>query len=282
MKLIALLVALCGVSTGHDNDRPTRVAPDGAFDAVSPGMKILRNEVLRIDGGPFAAQLCSRVQVKDGDTLSALAKQHLGDADRTAEILAVNVGLQADKLQAGQWLWLPPKGPLAKGEEPLFLFAGNPFSGVPEHTFVPLDTQQRVGPIQRGLLITLVPASQLVAFTDLIAKAKRNEEVDKQIEARKIPQAFAIAHRDIRAESKAEKVVLTVELTREGKEGKLGTKVIHKYYDKAGKEVDPNEVDPEAKKQRDKLFFLLLAVAASGGVLLLVRRRQQIPALKVA
>ena len=104
----------------------------------------------------------------------------------------------------------------------------------------------------------------------------------KEIEARKLPRAFAFAHRAVRAESKAEKVVATVELTREGKDGTLGTKVIHKYYDKAGKEVDPNEVDPEAKKQRDKLFFLLLAVAASGGVLLLVRRRHQFPALKVA
>jgi hypothetical protein len=280
MKLIALLVALCCVSTGDKNDMPSGVAPAGAFDAVTEGNKLLRNEVLRIDGGPFAAQLCSRVQVKDGDTLSALAKQHLGDADRTAEILAVNVGLQADKLQAGQWLWLPPKGPLAKGEEPLFLFVGDPMAGVPEYTFVPLDTQQSVGPIRWGLRITLVPASQIAAFTDLIAKAKRKEEVDKEFQALQV--AHAIAHRDIRADSKAEKVVLTVELTREGKEGKLGTKVIHKYYDKAGKEVDPNEVDPEAKKQRDKLFFLLLAVAASGGVLLLVRRRHQFPALKVA
>lgn len=47
-------------------------------------------------------------EVKDGDTLSSIARRLLGDANRWPEILKMNPGVKPDALRVGQKLVLPP------------------------------------------------------------------------------------------------------------------------------------------------------------------------------
>ncbi len=52
-------------------------------------------------------QACATYTVKKGDTLSGIARRLLGDSERWPDIVAVNPGLAAETLKAGQLLAIP-------------------------------------------------------------------------------------------------------------------------------------------------------------------------------
>lgn len=64
-----------------------------------------------IDFGPFADLAPTSYVVEEGDTLSELAEKHLGSAKRHVQISALNEGVTAETLKAGQTILLPPKSP---------------------------------------------------------------------------------------------------------------------------------------------------------------------------
>ena len=72
-----------------------------------------RDEVvadIKVMGGPAAAEPAARTYtVKSGDTLSAIAKQHLGDANAYMKIFDANRDQLSDpdKLKPGQTLKIP-------------------------------------------------------------------------------------------------------------------------------------------------------------------------------
>ena len=72
-----------------------------------------RDEVvadIEVTGGPAAAEPTARTYtVKSGDTLSAIARQHLGDANAYMKIFDINKDQLTDpnKIQPGQVLRLP-------------------------------------------------------------------------------------------------------------------------------------------------------------------------------
>src|SRR6187200_3148893 len=72
-----------------------------------------RDEVvadIKVTGGPAAAQPAARTYtVKSGDTLSAIAKQHLGDANAYMKIYDANRDQLSDpvKIKPGQTLKIP-------------------------------------------------------------------------------------------------------------------------------------------------------------------------------
>ena len=72
-----------------------------------------RDEVvadIKVTGGPAAAEPAARTYtVKSGDTLSAIAKQHLGDANAYMKIFDANRDQLSDpdKIKAGQTLKIP-------------------------------------------------------------------------------------------------------------------------------------------------------------------------------
>ena len=72
-----------------------------------------RDEVvadIKVTGGPAAAEPAARTYtVKSGDTLSAIAKQHLGDANAYTKIFEANRDQLSDpdKIKPGQVLKIP-------------------------------------------------------------------------------------------------------------------------------------------------------------------------------
>lgn len=64
---------------------------------------------VHLDPGTLGEGAPTTVRVAKGDTLSELAKRHLGSAKRTAEIQRLNPGTDARSLRVGQVLKLPPR-----------------------------------------------------------------------------------------------------------------------------------------------------------------------------
>ena len=64
---------------------------------------------IKVTGGPAAAEPAATYIVKPGDTLSAIAKQHLGDANAYMKIFDANRDQlnDPDKIKPGQTLKIP-------------------------------------------------------------------------------------------------------------------------------------------------------------------------------
>ena len=77
-------------------------------DVVVPGQKKVRRDVI-VDFGSYADSATGSHLVKSGDTVSALAKKHLGSVTRQNEILELNPGLTAASLKAGATILIPPR-----------------------------------------------------------------------------------------------------------------------------------------------------------------------------
>lgn len=84
------------------------LAAPAAADIVVPGQKKVRRDAV-IDFGPYADYTTWTYVVKKGDTLSEIAEHHLGTLKRQAEITALNEGVTAATLKAGDKLLMPPR-----------------------------------------------------------------------------------------------------------------------------------------------------------------------------
>jgi nucleoid-associated protein YgaU len=95
---------------------PPIIVPVAATNGVPPRYPGIPRPMVRLGGEmsvkpldqtpeKAAAKTC---EVKDGDTLSSIARRLLGDANRWPEILTMNPGVKPDALRVGQKLVLPP------------------------------------------------------------------------------------------------------------------------------------------------------------------------------
>lgn len=115
-------------------------------------------QLIQVDAGALSSRVARRVTVVAGDTLGALAQRHLGSARLTAQILALNPGLDAKTLRVGTELWLPAASDAGEGMELLLLPSESfPWGGEP----VPArESQWRklpLGPVR----VAALPASHL-------------------------------------------------------------------------------------------------------------------------
>lgn len=77
-------------------------------DVVIEGQKKVRRDSI-VDFGPFADRAPRSYEVQPGDTVSALAEEHLGSVARQPDILEFNPGLTPESLQTGATILLPPR-----------------------------------------------------------------------------------------------------------------------------------------------------------------------------
>ncbi|MBI5850266.1 MAG: LysM peptidoglycan-binding domain-containing protein [Planctomycetes bacterium] len=87
-------------------------------DIVPEGSKLIRAEV-RFELGMLARVACVAHVVAEGETLRSIATARLGSAARHAEIAALQPSVDPERLTIGQNLWLPPRDPLPKDQEPV-------------------------------------------------------------------------------------------------------------------------------------------------------------------
>ena len=156
------------------------VAPAATADITVPGTQGISVEN-EIEFGPFADFTYGRHVVVEGDTLSEIAKQKLGSAQRWQEIQKLNPDVKADNLKPGTKLRLPPKrAPAAvQGEAkaptrpPLWHFFADPGPSAFGDEYVALVHGDKLPRHRYGTGIFAIRGDQLPAFTKAYQKAKQ-------------------------------------------------------------------------------------------------------------
>lgn len=114
ITLSSLLLALPFDAARGRADRTPDIVPEG-----SKGILV----ETRVELGPFASRAIGSHIVKEGETLSAIAKARLGSATRWKEIAALNPTLDPNKLAIDVRLAIPPREAPEEGLELLWVFA---------------------------------------------------------------------------------------------------------------------------------------------------------------
>lgn len=236
-------------------------------DILPEGKKGVLVEV-RVDLGPLADRVCVACEVQKGDTLSSLAKQHLGAAERAGEITAQNDGIEPTKLQIGQRLWLPPKD--GKVADPTYLFVRPAMVGRASPVVLGAPLPPGRLPVHR---FYLVPKAHLSTFAAL----GRNEaEVTKFAEQHGIQVVEASSPgRYVDRDSPIGKIQATIRFDVDDK-GAILTSCRAEPFDKDGKPIAaPAPKSGAGPTAEPKKQWLLLLLAAAGGGWLWHRARRQ-------
>jgi LysM repeat protein len=157
-------------------------APAATADITLPGTQGISVEN-ELDFGPFADFTYGRHKVVAGDTLSEIAKQKLGSAQRWQEIQKLNPDVKADALLPGSLLRLPPKKAPAtlQGEAkapkalPLWHFFADPGPSAFGDEYVALVHGDKLPSHRYGTSLFAVRADQLAAFE----KAYKDGDADR-------------------------------------------------------------------------------------------------------
>jgi hypothetical protein len=109
------------------------LAAFAAPDVIIPNQRSIVVET-HVDLGALRARACLQHVVAEGDTLIAIARAHLGSAERWPEIVALNRSLDPERLALGSRFWLPPPagtdgGDAAEAGEPLLMYRASAFPG---------------------------------------------------------------------------------------------------------------------------------------------------------
>lgn len=243
-------------------------------DILPEGKKGVLVEV-RVDLGPLADRVCVACEVQKGDTLTSLAKQHLGSTARAGEIAAQNDGVEPTKLQIGQLLWLPPKD--GKVADPAYLFVRPAMIGraTPVVLGAPLPPGRL--PVHR---FYFVPKVHLATFAAL---GRSEDEVTKFAEQHSIQVVEASSPgRYIDRDSATCKIQATIRFDVDDK-GTIQTTCRAEPFDKDGKPIAaPAPKSGAGPTAEPKKQWLLLLLAVAGGGWLWHRARQRAPQAALA
>lgn len=273
-------IALAGI--------PAIATPDAtAFpDVVMPGTRGIKVD-LQIDAQTLIDHCCVQHVVAKGDTLAKIAANHrkltmLGNtgspgriqATTIKDILALNPGLNPDKLAINQRIWMPPRIPAAIKTENIFVFLNKawPFhSGETSRGFAPTD--KVTAPRRGAVVFWVVPTSQTANYAK-VQKACNWQGIESLKKSGKIQVLTTIgsAH-SVWDESPVYSCKDTITIER-SKKGVLSAKLTSIAYDKAGEVVPPNERNKNHRQSKRGMWFLLLPFFGSGWLLWQSRRQR--------
>lgn len=249
-------------------------------DILPEGMKGVVVET-RFEAGALANDYSLSYTVKAGDTLSSIAKSKLGDEARWKEIVPLNPGLQPDKLQPNQSLWLPPQKAAAAGAtQPEIVRAYFMSHHMKSETVQPLEPGAEVN-VKRGEIgVYLVPASAFAAFED--ARRQRLPGVRPMVAEGKVKliEGRAPSHL-VPRDDPTHKRTDTLRLEQDSA-GKLVLMASSVSYDKNGKEIGKAGVSRDSKTPEPEKELVLLLLALAGGTWLVWRRRRSLPHVALA
>ncbi len=217
------------------------LAAPSLADIAVPGYKQFHIEA-RLDFGDLKDRCYSLIEVKEGDTLSAIAKKHLGDASRYPEIERLNPELDPDGIRPGDEILLPPRKADGSGRRYFIYYRSGPGASS-RPTLLGQDRQIR-GPYMAR--VYAVPETAREEFEALFAdrkKSPRADDIDPElgvaisasIDLRmSLPNANATERVDghVRLLSVKDKV-LSIEYTRQ-------------HFDRKGREIDSNQQSASA------------------------------------
>lgn len=259
-------------------------APAATADITVPGTQGISVEN-EIEFGPFADFTYGRHVVVEGDTLSEIAKQTLGSAQRWQEIQKLNPDVKADNLKPGTELRLPPKrAPAAVQREaaapkalPLWHFFADPGPSAFGDEYIALVHGDKLPKHRYGTSLFAVRGDQLAAFEKAYKDGgDERGRLGKLLKDWAEQDGFAIAASSFQGRSSVnEGSPIRSELRRWQITGITGNKIMVKKLD-----VKSFDEKGEAVKGLAGLFgmnglLLLLAFAALMGLVFLARRRPE-------
>lgn len=231
----------------------------------------------RIELAVLADHVFVQCVVEKGDTLTSIAKTRLGEAARTADVIAANPGIDPDRLRIGQRVWLPPKD--ASTKDPVYLYLG-----LPHRQLAPLIPTAPLPYAQYGrYYLYLVPATHLSTWqkdtaTNNWGAAVHAMVTEKKVEA--LEGASASHYVPTNSPIAREEGTLFVE---KDKDGKLSLQETIVCFDKDGKRIEAGKAGAaDVRTEPKKESALLLLVALGGGAWLLYRTRGRRPAPALA
>ncbi len=203
--------------------------------------------------------------VRKGDTLSSIAKMHLGSSKRHGEIAALNPSLDPDRLKIGQSLWLPPRVPDKTKKAPGELWVLDISFGdaIPK----PFESGIGLATFYRGIRYAIVPSADRAKFLSMFGR-NRAPDVDKL--------SWVVASNSIQSrnsapvESKIHETTITVELKRDTKKNSLAATVVKVVHNHG---VGPVEHPASAKPPKRASSQAAMGIAALAFGLCLVRAR---------
>ncbi|MFT6082334.1 MAG: LysM repeat protein [Planctomycetota bacterium] len=254
------LIALAGIPAA-----PARTADAAPLpDVVVPGTRSITAE-LRIEARPLLDHCCVQHVIVKGETLSKLALTHREQPLITTvkEIIALNPGLNPDKLAVGQRIWMPPKLTWPGTENTfVFLDQGRPIRL--GRAFAPADKAR--APRRGGTSFLLVPESMIAAYH--AAKKSRDWQDAQTILKSKKVQVLSCSSSggSVWDESPVYSCKDTIKIER-SKKGVFSAKLTSVAYNKAGDIVPPSEREKDHRKNKKGMWFLLLPFVGGGWLL---------------
>ena len=251
-----LALALCSIAA---TPRPV-VVPDIVTRGYH-GIAVERTAEI----GALHDVACVNYVVKQGDTMTSIARAVLGSEERVDEIADLNPDVDPRRMKIGSKLWLPPRRPDTEAPRRFAFYSPFPMGWGP----VPLTLGQPLVARYASFTITLVPEDQLTAYREAIEAG--NEALRKFLEQKKFELVEGSScGNQVRDGSPVHRRKETVRIVR-GENGRFRVENEVVSFDRDGKVVDENE---QADKDGDEQALLLLLLAAAGGGAVLLRMRR--------
>lgn len=240
-------------------------------DIVVPGTRGIQ-VVTRLDLGPLADKVQVAYEVQKGDTLTAIARDRLGDEKRVPDLVAANPGIDPDKLAVGKLLWLPAKDPAVKdAPHVLVSMAPNRDLGYPVQQGQPLPFSR-----YSGHTLLLVPSDLLAEATGKDRKAREQAMAQPRIQRLEASGCSST----VQDRSPVHRAEVTVQVFTD-KDGKLAVRTAIVWCGADGKPL-PVDEHGNPKSPAPKEGALLLVLALLGGGFLVWRGRDRAPQLALA